>query len=80
VNLVGYGLLQDETVAQAVEVFELNTRVFPEAFNTWDSLGEGQMLLGNDEQAIQSYQRSLELNPDNANAEDMIAQIRAGGE
>jgi hypothetical protein len=38
------------------------------------------MLLGNDEEAIQSYQRSLELNPDNANAEDMIAQIRAGEE
>jgi tetratricopeptide (TPR) repeat protein len=80
VNAEGYLLLQADAVAQAVELFELNTRVFPEAFNAWDSLGEGHMLLGNDEEAIQSYQRSLELNPDNANAEDMIAQIRAGEE
>jgi CubicO group peptidase (beta-lactamase class C family) len=76
VNQVGYALLQSDLAPQAVEVFELNTRVFPEAFNTWDSLGEAHMTLGNDEEAIRYYQRSLELNPGNTNAEEMIARIR----
>ena len=80
VNAVGYQLLQAGNAAQALEIFEVNTRVFPEAFNTWDSLGEGHMTLGNDDEAIVAYERSLELNPGNANAEDMIARIREGGE
>ena len=80
VNTVGYALLQSEQTSQALEVFELNTRVFPEAFNTWDSLGEAHMTLGNDDEAIRFYQRSLELNPGNTNAEEMITRIRGGAE
>ena len=45
-----------------------------------DSLGEGLMIAGDIDGAIASYERSLELNPGNANAVDMIARIREGGE
>jgi CubicO group peptidase (beta-lactamase class C family) len=79
VNAVGYALLRMEKTEQALGVFELNTRVFPDAFNTWDSLGEALMNLGRDDEAIRAYQRSLELNPDNTNAETMIARIKRGG-
>jgi tetratricopeptide (TPR) repeat protein len=79
VNAAGYILIQAELPEQAAEVFELNTRVFPDAFNTWDSLGEAHMVLGHDEEAIRYYERSLELNPDNSNAAAMIEQIRTGG-
>jgi CubicO group peptidase (beta-lactamase class C family) len=78
VNGVGYTLLRTERAEQALKVFELNTRVFPEAFNTWDSLGEAHMVLGHDDDAIRSYERSLELNPNNTNAEAMISRIRGG--
>jgi CubicO group peptidase (beta-lactamase class C family) len=78
VNAAGYVLMQSEMPERAVEVFELNTRVFPDAFNTWDSLGEAHMELGHDEEAIRHYERSLELNPDNSNAEAMIERIRTG--
>ena len=78
VNAAGYVLMQAEMPDRAVEVFEFNTRVFPEAFNTWDSLGEAHMELGHAEDAIRYYERSLELNPDNSNAEAMIERIRTG--
>jgi CubicO group peptidase (beta-lactamase class C family) len=78
VNAVGYALLRTEQAEQALLVFQLNTRVFPAAFNTWDSLGEAHMILGHDDEAIHAYQRSLELNPDNTNAETMISRIRGG--
>jgi cytochrome c-type biogenesis protein CcmH/NrfG len=78
VNAAGYALLTTQKAEQALAVFELNTRVFPEAFNTWDSLGEAHMVLGNDDEAIRNYERSLELNPDNSNATAMIARIREG--
>ncbi len=73
---MGYGLLQAERTVQARDVFALNTRVFPEAFNTWDSYGESLAELGEFDAAIAAYQRSLELNPENANAEERIARIR----
>ncbi len=60
----------------ALAVFELNARVFPKAFNCWDSLGEAQMTLGQTDEAIQSYQKSLELNPRNDNARTMIERMR----
>lgn len=76
VNVVGYSLLQAERLKPAAKVFELNTELFPEASNTWDSLGEALMMLGEDTKAISSYEKSLELNPENTNAEEMIARIR----
>lgn len=76
VNRAGYGLLQDGRADLAVLVFDLNARLFPDSFNTWDSLGEAHMVLGHDDDAIRCYQRSLELNPRNENAAERIARIR----
>jgi CubicO group peptidase (beta-lactamase class C family) len=78
VNAVGYALMRSEQNERALEVFELNTRVFPDASNTWDSLGEALMNLGRSEEAIRAYEKSLELDPDNANAKTMIERIRGG--
>jgi tetratricopeptide (TPR) repeat protein len=78
INRFGYGFLQADKPDLARDVFELNTRVFPEAFNTWDSLGEAHMILGDDEEAIRCYERSLELNENNANAKTMISRVREG--
>ncbi|MGD8866822.1 MAG: serine hydrolase [Gemmatimonadales bacterium] len=78
VNAIGYAMLRTLRAEQALAVFELNTRVFPESFNTWDSLGEAHMVLGHDEEAIRAYERSLELNPNNTNAQTMISRIRGG--
>jgi len=76
VNAVGYVLMRSANLEHAREVFELNTRVFPDAFNTWDSLGEALMTMGRDEEAIIAYEKSLELNPDNTNARTTIERIR----
>jgi CubicO group peptidase (beta-lactamase class C family) len=80
VNWAGYQFLEAERLKPALEIFKLNTEIFPEAYNTWDSLGEAYMKLGKDAKAISSYEKSLELNPENRNAEEMIAKIRGGGE
>jgi CubicO group peptidase (beta-lactamase class C family) len=77
VNQIGYVLLGADLAEAAENVFELNTRLFPDAFNTWDSLAEVQMLLGNDVDALRLYQRSLDLNENNRNAQAMIARIQS---
>ena len=75
INLAGYGLLWSDQIDKAIKVFEVNTQLFPEAFNTRDSLAEAYMKKGDKEKATKYYNKSLALNPKNDNAEKMIAQI-----
>lgn len=76
-NMLGYKLLNENKLEAGKVVFELNTKEYPDNFNTWDSLGEIYMLLGKDELAIESYKKSLELYPKNSNATEMIQKIKA---
>jgi CubicO group peptidase (beta-lactamase class C family) len=78
VNAAGYQLLRAELPGPAAAVFELNTRVFPDAWNTWDSLGEAHLALGREAEAIRAYERSLQLNPQNSGAAAALARIREG--
>ncbi|NIQ17862.1 MAG: serine hydrolase, partial [Candidatus Aenigmarchaeota archaeon] len=48
-NSLGYRLLRTEKINEAIEIFKLNVEVYPEAFNTYDSLGEGYMHAGDNE-------------------------------
>ncbi len=74
-NALGYQLLRLNRVDDAIEIFKLNIKEYPEAFNPYDSLGEGYMVRGNWELAIEYYKKSLELNPNNTNAVRMLERI-----
>lgn len=65
----GYALLGKGRPGDAVEIFKLWTRLHPEDWNAFDSLGEAQEALGQHAAAHASYARSLALNPGNRNAE-----------
>ncbi len=64
-NTVGYQLMGAEKVAEAAEVFKLNTEAFPKSSNVYDSYGEALMKLGKNDLAIENYRKSVELNPNN---------------
>ncbi len=49
--------------------------VYPQGFNTYDSLGEAYMISGITELAIQNYKKSLELNPENTGATEMLKRL-----
>jgi CubicO group peptidase (beta-lactamase class C family) len=76
-NSMGYVLLQRKRLADAIAVFQVNTRRFPESWNAFDSLGEAYAAAGDRARAIENYQRSLELNPKNGNATAMLEKLRA---
>lgn len=63
VNALGYRLLGADSVAQAVQVFQLNTRVYPRSANTFDSLGEALLTAGRREEAIAAYRHAIEVEP-----------------
>jgi CubicO group peptidase (beta-lactamase class C family) len=74
-NTLGYQLLQMKKVADAIEIFKLNVEAYPQAANTYDSLGEAYMTHGDKELAITNYKKSLELDPRNTNATKMLATL-----
>lgn len=75
-NRLGYDLLETRNVKEAIEIFKLNVEVFPQAFNVYDSLAEAYMENGDKDLAIKNYEKSLELNPQNTNAVDMLMKLR----
>jgi tetratricopeptide (TPR) repeat protein len=79
-NRAGYQLLRAGRTTDAIRVFELNVEMFPDAFNTYDSLGEAYMVAGETERGIDNYEKSLELNPENENAVEMLRQLRKAQE
>jgi hypothetical protein len=79
INQRGYALMRADRTAGAFEVFKLNTLLFPQSWNAWDSLGEVHYNMGEFELSLECYRRSVELNPANENGrrwiERMIGEI-----
>ncbi len=74
-NMLGYQLLQKQKVAESIEIFKLNVEAYPQAFNTYDSLGEAFLKHGDKELAVANYKKSLELNPQNTGATRALASL-----
>ncbi|MCK4226091.1 serine hydrolase [candidate division WOR-3 bacterium] len=74
-NLLGYQLLGMNKIEEAIEIFKLNIEVYPDASNVYDSMGEAYMIKGERELAIINYAKSLELNPNNTNAIEMLGRL-----
>ena len=75
-NQLGYRLLRNAgKPKEAIEIFKLNVETYPKSFNTYDSLGEAYATINERELAIQNYKKSLELNPNNNNAAEVIKRL-----
>jgi hypothetical protein len=77
-NTLGYQLLGDGRVEEAVTVFQLNVELYPADANAYDSLGEAHLAAGRKAQAIANYRKSLELDPKNENAVSVLRKLGAG--
>jgi CubicO group peptidase (beta-lactamase class C family) len=77
-NSLGYQMIKENKLQEAVKLFELNVEEYPESANAYDSRGEAYMKNGQIELAIASYERSLELNPENDNAREMLKRLKGG--
>jgi tetratricopeptide (TPR) repeat protein len=75
INSLGYMLLRDDKIAEAIAIFKLNVSEHPKSWNVYDSLGEAYMNKGEKELAIENYQKSIELNPNNENGKNMLKKL-----
>lgn len=74
VNRIGYQLLEQKEWDKAIDIFRINVALYPNSFNTYDSLGEAYLESGNTELAVKNYAKSLELNPDNETAKKVLKE------
>lgn len=81
-NALGYRLLRQGLIEDAVGIFRFNVELYPDSGNVYDSLGEALIATGDLEAALESYETSVRLDPGNDNGVAMItyleAQIKAG--
>jgi acetyl esterase/lipase len=62
-NAAGYTLLGEGRKADAIEVFKLNVRAYPQSANAYDSLAEGYLESGDHASAVQWYREALRRSP-----------------
>ena len=74
-NTLGYKFLYEKRVDEAVEVFKLNVKMYPESWNVYDSLGEGLLAAGKYDKARKFYEKSIAMNPENENGKEMLAKM-----
>ena len=72
INELAYQLLQANKLQDALEFFKLNTILYPKSGNAFDGYGECLLLMGKEKEGLVAYNKSLELNPGNTNAEAVL--------
>lgn len=77
-NNLGYRLLRAGKQKEAVEIFKLNVEMYPQGFNTYDSLAEAYESLNQRDLAVTNYKKSVELNPKNTNAVNKLKSLEQG--
>lgn len=60
----------------SLEVLKLNTLLFPNSFNTYDSYGEALAKTGKKDEAIFMYKKSVELNPQNDGGKEALEELQ----
>ena len=63
-NRIGYYCIESDDQQWAVPLLKLNVSIFPVDGNLWDSLGEAYAAIGDKTNAIKSFEKALELKPE----------------
>ena len=60
-NIIGYNLLQQNRISDAIKIFKLNVEEYPEVPNTYDSLGEAFEKNNELEKAAEYYKKAYDI-------------------
>ena len=75
-NQRGYARIYAGNFPDAIAIFKLNVKLHPESWNVYDSLGEAYAKNGQRSLAIENYQKSIQLKPDNANGINHLKELQ----
>ena len=75
INALGYNLFRQENGEDALRIFKLNTELYPERSNPWDSYAMCLIAMGKKEEGIKAYRKFVELSPLNQNAKRKLEEL-----
>jgi glyoxylase-like metal-dependent hydrolase (beta-lactamase superfamily II) len=75
-SILGHRLLGRGLIEEAVEVFEITVKEFPNSALAYDYLGGAYLKKGEIELAIINYEKSLQIFPNNRNAREILKMLR----
>ena len=76
-NSLGYAFLTRDEHKTAIAILLLNTQLYPDSANTYDSLAEAHMKKGDRKQAIALYKKALETLPRDKSPDSVKESVRA---
>ena len=77
INALGYAYLYEANdVDKAIKLFKLNTQLFPDIANCWDSYGEALAESGKKEEAIKAYEKALTIRPNLESAKNALKDLK----
>ena len=80
-NNTAYRLMGQTQLQPALYIFKMNTDLFPNSANAWDSLGEGLWRTGKKQDAVACYKKAISLDPKGEigdHAKKMLNKIQEG--
>lgn len=76
-NQCGYQQLNFKHNEEAIEFFKQNITLHPNSFNVYDSMGEAFMVNGQKALAIENYEKSILLNPNNEGGKAILKKLKS---
>jgi len=78
-NAMGYNLVNQNRLEDALVIFQTNLKLYPHVANSYDSVAECYMNLGNDQKAIEYYELAYDMIPqDTTTTEDFKEFLKNG--
>lgn len=76
-NYVASDLRQAKKMSAAIKILELNTQEYPNSSTAFESLGEAYYRSGKKKEAIENYDKAVQLDAKNAHAKWMLGKLQA---
>ena len=77
-NYFGYEFMNAGKTDIAIQLFKINSELFPNIPNTFDSLAEGYLMSGDTINALKHYKQVVQMDPGNAMVKGIIAKLENG--
>jgi hypothetical protein len=74
-NSMGYRAIRNKKLEKAIEIFRINTKLYPRSSNTYDSLADGYLHMKDTVNAVVFYKKSLSINSENRSSRRMLDKI-----
>ena len=74
-NRLGYNYIRKNDFDNALEIFKINSVLYPKNSKVFDSLGEAYFLKKDTVKAVINFKKALSINPENRNSKRFLKKI-----